>query len=120
MLYFFFSHTSGITLLALPADVYVFGATYWLGAISMIILCIITIYVYLPVFYNLHLTSTYEYLGRRFDDKTRKCASFLFALALFVYLPVVIYIPALAFSAGENNINRAAFEIVILFGQIFF
>ncbi|XP_018576921.1 sodium-coupled monocarboxylate transporter 1 [Anoplophora glabripennis] len=96
------SHTSGITLLALPADVYVFGATYWLGSISMMILSVITVYVYLPVFYNLHLTSTYEYLGRRFDDKTRKCASFLFALALFVYLPIVIYIPALAFSAATG------------------
>ncbi|KAJ8967444.1 hypothetical protein NQ317_015255 [Molorchus minor] len=96
------SHTSGITLLALPADIYVYGASYWLGCISMFILAFITVYVYLPVFYNLQLTSTYEYLGRRFDKRTRKCASFLFALALFVYLPIVIYIPALAFSAATG------------------
>ncbi|KAJ8958138.1 hypothetical protein NQ318_006075 [Aromia moschata] len=74
------SHTSGITLLALPADVYVYGATYWLGSIAMAILVVITIFVYLPVFYNLHLTSTYEYLGLRFDKRTRKCSSFLFCL----------------------------------------
>lgn len=80
----------------------------------MIILAVITIYVYLPVFYNLHLTSTYEYLGRRFDDKTRKCASFLFALALLVYLPIVIYIPALAFSAGKNIVNYVIININII------
>ncbi|KAJ8933052.1 hypothetical protein NQ314_014244 [Rhamnusium bicolor] len=112
------SHTSGITLLALPADVYVFGAAYWLGAISMIILAIITVYVYLPVFFNLHLTSTYEYLGRRFDERTRKCASFLFALALFVYLPIVIYIPALAFSADtlQFSVTVAAMTTIFFLG----
>ncbi|KAJ3663252.1 hypothetical protein Zmor_007555 [Zophobas morio] len=96
------SHTSGITLLALPADVYRYGAGYWLGGISMAILCVITVYVYLPVFYNLELISTYEYLERRFDNKARQFASFLYALGVFLYLPIVVYIPALAFSAATG------------------
>ncbi|RZC35326.1 SSF domain containing protein, partial [Asbolus verrucosus] len=95
------SHISGITLLALPADVYRYGAAYWLGAFSMVLLCVITIYVYLPVFFNLQITSTYEYLERRFDNRTRLFASFLYALSVFLYLPIVVYIPALAFSAGS-------------------
>ncbi|XP_019875827.2 sodium-coupled monocarboxylate transporter 1 [Aethina tumida] len=96
------SHTSGITLLALPADIYKFGASYWLGCISMLLLIFVTIYVYLPVFYQLGITSTYEYLERRFDNRVRQCASGLFALSLFVYLPIVTYIPALAFSAASG------------------
>mgnify|MGYP005983842607 FL=1 len=67
----------------------------------MAILCVITVYVYLPVFYNLELISTYEYLERRFDNKARQFASFLYALGVFLYLPIVVYIPALAFSAGK-------------------
>ncbi|XP_063925702.1 sodium-coupled monocarboxylate transporter 1-like [Zophobas morio] len=96
------SHTSGITLLALPADVYRYGAAYWLGGISMAILCVVTIYVYLPVFFNLQLISTYEYLERRFDNRTRLFASFLYAVSVFLYLPIVVYIPALAFSAATG------------------
>lgn len=67
----------------------------------MLLLIFVTIYVYLPVFYQLGITSTYEYLERRFDNRVRQCASGLFALSLFVYLPIVTYIPALAFSAGK-------------------
>ncbi|KAH1002847.1 hypothetical protein HUJ04_008884 [Dendroctonus ponderosae] len=85
--------------MAVPADVYMFGATYLLGVFSMIAVGIVTVYIYLPVFYNLGITSTYEYLGMRFDERCRKCASALFALSVFVYLPMVIYVPALAFSA---------------------
>ena len=66
----------------------------------MAILCVVTIYVYLPVFFNLQLISTYEYLERRFDNRTRLFASFLYAVSVFLYLPIVVYIPALAFSAG--------------------
>ncbi|KAJ3663287.1 hypothetical protein Zmor_007590 [Zophobas morio] len=96
------SHISGITLLAVPADVYRYGAAYWLGVPSLIIVGIVTMYIYLPVFYKLQITSTYEYLERRFDSTNRTFASFLFALGLFLYLPIVIYVPALAFSAASR------------------
>lgn len=100
---FHFSHTSGITLMAVPADVYQYGAAYGLTVISMITTGFITVFVYLPVFYNLNITSTYEYLGLRFDERCRKCASGLFALSVFVFLPMVIYVPSLAFSAGKQQ-----------------
>lgn len=86
--------------MALPADVYRFGAAFWLGVLSMSIVSIITVIVYLPVFYNLQITSTYEYLDRRFDNNVRRFASFLYGVSVILYLPIVVYIPALAFSAG--------------------
>lgn len=58
-------------------------------------------FVYLPVFFKLQVTSTYEYLELRFDRRVRSFGSLIFALSLFFYLPIVIYIPALAFSAGN-------------------
>nr|CAI5820559.1 unnamed protein product [Callosobruchus analis] len=96
------SHSSGVTLLALPADIYAFGAAYWLGSFSFLVLSAVTVYVFLPVFHKLQLTSTYEYLGLRFDKRVRKCSSFLFAMTVFLHLPIVIYIPALAFSAASG------------------
>lgn len=87
-------------MLGVPADVYAFGATYLLASVSLLIIAVITVSAFIPVFYDLQITSTYEYLELRFDERTRKCSSFLFALSSFIYLPIVVYLPALTFSAG--------------------
>lgn len=96
-----FSHVSGITLLGVPADVFRYGATYWLTVISLTLLPVFTVFIYLPVYFNLQITSTYEYLEMRFDGRTRSLASFTFAVSMFLFLPIVIYIPSLAVAAGE-------------------
>ncbi|XP_049819958.1 sodium-coupled monocarboxylate transporter 2 isoform X2 [Aethina tumida] len=96
------SHISGLTLLAVPADVYAYGAGYGLLPFALVIVYFLTVYVYLPVFYNLQVTSLYEYLERRFDYNSRILASFLFTVAMLMYLPIVIYIPALALSAATG------------------
>lgn len=87
----------------MPADVFRYGAAYWLVVISMAILPFFAVYIYLPVYYNLQITSTYEYLEMRFDSRTRTLASFIFAVAMFLYLPIVIYIPSLAVAAGRSR-----------------
>ncbi|KAK4876630.1 hypothetical protein RN001_009136 [Aquatica leii] len=89
---------SSTTLLAVPADIYRFGSNYvWIG-LATIIECIITYYVYLPVFFNLQVTSVYEYIEMRFDRRLRFLTSLLGILAVFVFCPIVVYIPSLAFS----------------------
>ncbi|KAL3275706.1 hypothetical protein HHI36_020455 [Cryptolaemus montrouzieri] len=93
------SHTSGITVLAIPADIYRFGIGFWQGCLSLCFLHLITAYIFLPVFYKLELTSTYEYLALRYDEKTRMMASALYAISLLLFLPVVIYVPCLGFAA---------------------
>lgn len=70
--------------------------------ISMAIVPFFTVYIYLPVYFNLQITSTYEYLEMRFDSKTRSLASFIFGVSMFLYLPIVIYIPSLAVAAGNR------------------
>ncbi|KAF2901934.1 hypothetical protein ILUMI_04247, partial [Ignelater luminosus] len=96
------SHISGITILAVPADVYRFGSNYWWICISIPLVCLITSYIFLPVYFKLEFTSVYEYLNIRFDKKIRTLASFLFTLSVFFYNPVVVYIPALAFSQATG------------------
>ncbi|XP_017772838.1 PREDICTED: sodium-coupled monocarboxylate transporter 2-like [Nicrophorus vespilloides] len=92
------STISGTMLLAVPSDVYRFGPTYWYVVLDVFIASAITYYVYIPVFYKLQLTSSYEYLKLRFSGNIRILASFLFTLTNLLFLPIVIYIPALAFS----------------------
>ncbi|VVC39884.1 Sodium/solute symporter [Cinara cedri] len=92
------SHISGITLLGIPSDVYTNGTQFLIiGVINVFIIAII-IYIYLPVFYELQLTSVYEYLERRFSSNVRGLTSIIFALSVILYIPVVIYVPALAFN----------------------
>lgn len=77
------------------------GTQYWICPISAILLMLLIIYVFLPVFYKLQLVSTYEYLKIRFDHRIRTLASLLFILCTLLYVPIVIYVPALAFNQSE-------------------
>ncbi|PNF16521.1 hypothetical protein B7P43_G07192 [Cryptotermes secundus] len=52
----------------------------------------------MPVFYTLQLTSTYEYLELRFSSSVRTFASFMFTIYQVLHTPIVLYVPALAFS----------------------
>lgn len=96
-----FSHLSGITLLGVPSEIYLHGTQYAACMLSALFCSVIIIYVYLPVFYDLKVSSSYEYLKKRFDGKIRSIASFLYALSTILHVPIVVYIPALAFNQGK-------------------
>lgn len=87
-------------MLAIPADIYIYGVTFWLSSFSAIIAAILNCYLYFPVFHKIQVTSTYEYLKLRFDKRVQMLSSFIFATSFVYYLPIVVYIPALAFSQG--------------------
>lgn len=72
------------------------------------------ILLYLPVFYKLQLQSGYEYLKLRFDDRIRNIASTIFVLKTFLYVPIVVYIPALAFNQGTIKAS-CYYSIIIIY-----
>ncbi|KAL6261318.1 hypothetical protein P5V15_008838 [Pogonomyrmex californicus] len=92
------SFISGISLLGTPTEIYVHGISYLFICCAIIFVAFTTSFVYLPVFHELKLTSTYEYLEKRFDKKLRLLGSILFAMGIITWLPIVIYVPALAFN----------------------
>ncbi|XP_058818709.1 sodium-coupled monocarboxylate transporter 1-like [Topomyia yanbarensis] len=89
---------SGITLLGVPTDIYAYGTQIWMFMISAVVVGLVMHYIYLPVFLDMQLTSSFSYLEQRFDRIVRLTASFVFALSALFLIPVVIYVPALAFS----------------------
>ncbi|BES94953.1 Sodium:solute symporter family [Nesidiocoris tenuis] len=91
------SYISGISLLGLPAEMYVYGTMYWLIIVSEVFVSFTMAYIYIPIFYKLQITSSYEYLGMRFNRKVQTLGSCLFVLKMLLYIPMVIYVPALAF-----------------------
>ncbi|CAH1647597.1 unnamed protein product [Spodoptera littoralis] len=92
------SYISGISLLGLPAEMYTYGTQLWMVVLSEWAVSLTIAIVYLPVFYNLQITSTYEYLRLRFNQKVRLLGSIIFIIKMMLYIPIVIYVPALAFS----------------------
>ncbi|XP_055374974.1 sodium-coupled monocarboxylate transporter 1 isoform X2 [Condylostylus longicornis] len=92
------SFISGISLLGTSTEIYVYGTQYAFLLITIIISSFISWHIFLPVFCNLQLTSTYEYLELRFDKTIRLFGSILFTFAVIIWLPIVIFVPALAFN----------------------
>ncbi|XP_021923924.1 sodium-coupled monocarboxylate transporter 2-like [Zootermopsis nevadensis] len=98
------SFISGIMLMGAPTEIYLYGTLYWLVCVAIVFVALATNYFYLPVFYELQLTSTYEYLQLRFNRSVRIMASVLSTIGLLLYIPIVVYVPSLAFSqvSGMN------------------
>ncbi|XP_074554906.1 sodium-coupled monocarboxylate transporter 1 [Halichoeres trimaculatus] len=90
------SFMSAITVLSNPAEVYRYGANIGYFALSYVMMVLATSEVFLPVFYRLAITSTYEYLELRFNKATRLLGTVLFIVQTILYTGIVIYAPALA------------------------
>uniref|UniRef100_A0A3P9K9Y8 Solute carrier family 5 member 8 n=1 Tax=Oryzias latipes TaxID=8090 RepID=A0A3P9K9Y8_ORYLA len=79
------STMSAIAVLSNPAEVYRFGAIFGLFCISYFLGAVITSEIFLPVFYRLGFTSTYEYLELRFNKTIR-----LLGTGIFLFQMVII------------------------------
>ncbi|KAF0877070.1 sodium-coupled monocarboxylate transporter 1 [Crocuta crocuta] len=90
------SFMSAVTVLGTPSEVYRFGAIFSIFAITYFLVVVISAEVFLPVFYKLGITSTYEYLELRFNKCVRLCGTVLFIVQTILYTGIVIYAPALA------------------------
>ncbi|KAM3924119.1 sodium-coupled monocarboxylate transporter 1 isoform 1-T1 [Leptodactylus fuscus] len=90
------SFMSAVTVLGTPAEVYRFGAMFSVFAITYTMVVLISSEVFLPVFYRLGITSTYEYLELRFNKFVRLVGTILFIIQTILYTGIVIYAPALA------------------------
>ncbi|XP_040155486.1 sodium-coupled monocarboxylate transporter 1-like [Anopheles arabiensis] len=102
------SWISGISLLGTSTEIYVYGTQYCYIVFAVIMMGFVMHHVFLPVFHELQVTSAYEYLQRRFDHRMRMFGSILFTVACLLWMPIVIYVPALAF----NQVTGMSIHIV--------
>uniref|UniRef100_A0AAY4CZB5 Sodium-coupled monocarboxylate transporter 1 n=1 Tax=Denticeps clupeoides TaxID=299321 RepID=A0AAY4CZB5_9TELE len=72
------SFMSGITVIGTPAEAYRFGTAFWLFCFSYSIMSTVTAEVFVPLFYRLGITSTYEYLEMRFNKLIRVIGTSMF------------------------------------------
>ncbi|KAG8229114.1 hypothetical protein J437_LFUL009583, partial [Ladona fulva] len=98
------SYISGITLLGMPAEIYTYGTQYCAILIGLLGASCVNGFFFVPLFYQLQLNSSYEYLQIRFDRNVRLLGSILYLISSLLYIPIVIYMPALA-SSQVTGIN---------------
>ncbi|XP_055545367.1 sodium-coupled monocarboxylate transporter 1-like isoform X1 [Wyeomyia smithii] len=92
------SFISGIALIGASTETYLYGIHFGFIFIGIILMAISMNYLFIPIFHALEITSVYEYLNLRFDERVRLLGSVLFTLATLLHLPIVIFVPALAFN----------------------
>ncbi|CAH1785524.1 unnamed protein product [Owenia fusiformis] len=92
--------TSCITLLGFTAEMYTGGSQFWLYCVGVSLAALAAERIFIPLLYPLHLTSTYEYLDRRFKSKIARQSCMLMGTISFVFLEgVVMYAPSIALEA---------------------
>uniref|UniRef100_A0A8B9I831 Solute carrier family 5 member 8 n=1 Tax=Anser brachyrhynchus TaxID=132585 RepID=A0A8B9I831_9AVES len=74
------SFMSAVTVLGTPAEIYRYGAIFCIFAITYALVVLCSAEIFLPVFYRLGITSTYEYLELRFNKYLRLCGTVLFII----------------------------------------
>ncbi|EEB16190.1 sodium/iodide cotransporter, putative [Pediculus humanus corporis] len=113
------SFLSSITLMGQPAEVYLYGPGLWLIGIAFLPILPVLIFLCVPFFRNLNVTSAYEYFGQRFGRPFQCFASVSFTLQILLFLALVLYAPALALHQ-VTGINTLLVVVIMYFVCIFY
>lgn len=90
---------SALTYISTPAKVYATDWVYFLRNMSVPLVMVVQMYILLPFFRRLFVTTTYEYLEMRFNVLVRLFGSLTFVVAQLGRMGIVLYLPAIALSA---------------------
>lgn len=92
------TQASAVTFLSTPGQGYESGLgfvqNYFGAPLALIVISI----VFLPIFRRLNVYTAYEYLGQRFDAKTRLLGAALFLVQRGIGAGITIYAPAIVLS----------------------
>ncbi|GBP65767.1 Putative sodium-dependent multivitamin transporter [Eumeta japonica] len=109
------SFISATSLLGISAENYYYGAIWMIVNIAYGIAIPIITNLYLPVFFGLQKTSTYEYLELRFGPRIRMIASLTYTLQMVLYNGIVLYAPAIVVEA-ITGLNRSVSILMVGLG----
>ncbi len=89
------TQASTITYLSLPGVAYENGIAFIQNYFGLPLALIVVCAVFLPIYRKLGVYTAYEYLGQRFDQKTRLLGAGLFLLQRGLQAGITIYAPAI-------------------------
>lgn len=96
------TQASAVTFLSTPGQGYVGGLGFVQFYFGMPIALIIIAAVFLPIYRKLNVITAYEYLGQRFDLKTRLLGASVFLLQRALGAGLTIYAPAIVLAKVLN------------------
>lgn len=92
------TQASAITYLSIPGQGFESGIGFVQNYFGLPLALIIVCAVFLPMYRRLNVYTAYEFLGQRFDEKTRLLGAGLFLLQRGLAAGVTIYAPAIIIS----------------------
>lgn len=92
------TQASTITYLSLPGQAYENGMAFIQNYFGLPLALIVVCVAFLPIYRKLGVYTAYEYLGQRFDAKTRLLGAALFLLQRGLQAGITIYAPAIILS----------------------
>jgi len=95
----FGTQLSAITFLALPAKTYATDWLYFIQNLGIIAIAPAVVWLYLPFFRRLEITTAYEYLELRFNLAARLFGAVSFIAFQLARMGIVMLLPALALAA---------------------
>uniref|UniRef100_A0A8D8FI08 Sodium-coupled monocarboxylate transporter 2 n=1 Tax=Culex pipiens TaxID=7175 RepID=A0A8D8FI08_CULPI len=106
------SFITAIELLGNPSEMFFSGTQYALIVISALLVIPVAVKMFYPIYYKLNLTSCYEYLGMRFDNKLRVFGGILYILQMSFYTSVAVLAPAIALSKATGLDTHVAVALI--------
>ncbi|MDQ2660187.1 MAG: sodium:solute symporter [Verrucomicrobiota bacterium] len=93
------TQASAVTFLSTPGQAYESGMGFVQNYFGLPFALIVVCAVFIPIYHRLKVITAYEYLGQRFDQKTRLLGAFLFLVQRGLSAGITIYAPAIILSA---------------------
>lgn len=93
------TQASAVTFLSMPGQGYTSGLGFVQNYLGLPIALVIISAVFIPIYYRLKVVTAYEYLGKRFDPKTRLLGAGLFLIQRGLVAGITIYAPAIIVSS---------------------
>ncbi len=101
--------------MAIPAKAYATDWVFFVANMCIVLIAPVIVYVYLPFYRRLHITTAYEYLEMRFNAAIRLFGSIAYILLQTGRMAIVIFLPAIALSTVTGmNIYLTVIIIGIL------
>lgn len=87
---------SAITFMAIPAKAYATDWSYMLFNAGIVLVVPVILFLFIPFYRKLNVTTAYEYLEQRFNPLIRMICSIAFILFQIGRMGIVMFLPAIA------------------------
>ena len=92
------TQASAITFLSTPGQGFLEGMGFVQFYFGLPLAMVVIAWVFIPLFYRANVYTAYEYIGKRFDDRTRLLTAILFLIQRCLSTGFTIYAPSIVLS----------------------